>query len=245
MLKKVMMTISGVMLAGVIFCASSVDTKAALPCTYDIINDANGDINQANAMYTQSKAKEAEYLAALNAIKANPGAYTQLEYEQAVFNYNNQVNISQWWLTNLNNAKAYLTNITGRGAFEDKFAANRAALADLTTLGAAKTDAQGAANIANGVLMQIADVEKAIAGYQLQVAANPSLQKQINDLTARLATLKADYAAKAAIAAQKAELYNTYLKTLNYQGYSVGFENYQFNREYQRDNLNWDPKGYY
>ena len=244
MIKKAIMAISGVMLAGVIIFSSSVDARAALSCTYDIINDANANIAHSSDMYNKAKATEAQLLATLNAIKADP-AHTQLEYEQAVYNYNNAVNVSQWWLTMLNNSKAYLTNITGREAFEDKFAANREALSELTKLGAAKTDAQGAANIANGVLVQIADVEKALAGYQLQVAATPSLQPQIDALNTRLATLKAEYAQKAAIAQQKADTYNTYLKTLNYQGYSVGFENYQHDREYERDNLNWDPKGYY
>ena len=168
MIKKVIMAVSAVCAAGVLLLASAVDAKAALPSTYDIINDANAQIAYNEQMYAAAKASEAELLAVFNAVKANP-AHSQLEYEQAAYNYTNAVNTSQWWLTGLNNAKAYLKNISDRGAFEDKFFANKAALADLTTLRASKTDADGYANIANGVAAQIADVEKAIASYQAQL----------------------------------------------------------------------------
>ena len=243
MIKKVIMAVSAVCAALALFMSSSVDAKAALPCTYDIINDASAQIVYYDQMYAAAKAKEAESLTTFNAVKANP-AHTQLEYEQAAYNYTNAVNASQWWLTGLNNAKAYLKNISDRGAFEDKFAANKAALADLTTLKASKTAADGYANIANGVAAQIADVEKAIAGYQAQLATCPSLQTQIDALNAQLVALKADYAAKAAVASEKSAAFANNINTLNYKSYSLGFEDYQFNREYQRDNTDWDPKIY-
>ena len=243
MVKKVIMAVTSVCAAGVIFLSSGVDAKAALPCTYDIINDANAQIAYYDQNYNAAKACEAELLATFNAVKNNP-AHSQLEYEQAAYNYTNAVNKTKWWLTGLNNAKAYLKNISDRGAFEDKFAANKAALADLTTLQAAKTDADGYVNIANGVAAQIADAERAIAGYQAQLAACPSLQAQIDALNVRLAALKADYAAKAAVASEKRAVFDNYLNTLNYKAYSLGFEDYQFNREYQRDNVDWDPKIY-
>ena len=243
MIKKVIMAVSAVCAAGVLLLASAVDAKAALPSTYDIINDANAQIAYNEQMYAAAKASEAELLAVFNAVKANP-AHSQLEYEQAAYNYTNAVNTSQWWLTGLNNAKAYLKNISDRGAFEDKFFANKAALADLTTLRASKTDADGYANIANGVAARIADVEKAIAGYQAQLATCPSLQSQIDALNAQLNVLKADYAVKAAAASEKSALFNNYVNTLNYKAFSLGFEDYQHNREYQRDNDNWDPKVY-
>lgn len=243
MIKKVIMAICAAGAALVLFMASAVETKAALPCTYDIINDANAKIAYYDQMYSAAKAKEAELLATFNTVKANP-AHTQLEYEQAAFNYTNAVNMTQWWLTGLNNAKAYLKNISDRGAFEDKFAANKAALADLTTLKASKITADGYANIANGVSAQIADVEKAIAGYQAQLATCPSLQTQIDALNVQLNALKADYAAKAAAASEKAAAFANNINTLNYKSYSLGFEDYQFNREYQRDNEAWDPAIY-
>ncbi len=243
MIKKVVMGMMGAMLAGFLFFASTQDVNAALYCTYDTINAANADIASATAGYEAAKADEAAKFAAFNAIKANP-AHSQLEYEQAAYAYNNAKNVSRWWLTKVNNANAYLKNIKSREAFEDKFAANRAALSDLTKLQAAKTDADSAASIANGAAVQVANVEKALAGYQSQVAAIPSYQAQVDALTAQLAALKADYAAKAAVAAEKANLFNTYLKTLNYGSYSLGFEHYQHDREWQRDNEDWKPVGY-
>ncbi|MCR5687053.1 MAG: hypothetical protein K6G58_03455 [Lachnospiraceae bacterium] len=244
MIRKVMMLISSAVLAGVIFTASSVDAKAALSCTYDIINDASSDIANATANYNAAKADEAAKLAKFNAIKADP-AHSLLDYEVAAAEYQNAVNVSQWWLTQLNNSKAFLTNIKGREAFEDKFAANRIALYDLTTLQASKFAADGAANMANGTLAQIAEVERAIAGYQVMLPTSPSLQKEIDALNVKLAILKAEYEKRAAVAAQKAAEFANNVNTLGYQAYSKGFEDYQFNREYQRDNLNWDPKGYY
>lgn len=243
MIKKVVMGLMGAMLAGTLFLASTQDVKAALYCTYDIIDTANGDIASATAGYEAAKADEAAKFAAFNAIKANP-AHSQLEYEQAAYAYNNAKNVSQWWLTKVNNAKDYLKNIKSREAFEDKYAANRAALSDLTKLQSAKTDADNAAAIANSAAQQVANVERALAGYQSQVAAIPSYQAQVNTLTAQLAALKADYAAKAAVAAEKANLFNTYLNTLNYKAYSIGFEHYQHDREWERANPDWKPEGY-
>ena len=44
MIKKVIMVLSAVCSAFVLFTASEVDVEAALPSTYDIINDANAHI---------------------------------------------------------------------------------------------------------------------------------------------------------------------------------------------------------
>ena len=63
MIKKVVTVLSGIALAGVIVLASSVETKAALPSTYDIINDANANIASNTAAYQQAKATEAAMLA--------------------------------------------------------------------------------------------------------------------------------------------------------------------------------------
>ena len=234
MIKKVVMALSSLVLAGAFIVASSVDTNAALSCTYDIINNANGDISSNSAALAQAQANEAAFLAALNAVKADPN-HSQLAYEQASFNYQNAVNVTKWWLAQVNNSKDYLKNIKDREAFEDKFADNKNKLADLTKLKAAKFDADLAKEIANSAAAQVADVEKALAGYQVQVQSYPSMQAQIDQLIPRLEALKADYAAKAKVAADKEALFNTYLTTLNYQGYSVGFEDYQHNREWNRD----------
>ena len=239
-MKKITMGICGIVIAGLFSIGSFTEVRAALPCTYDIIDDANGDIAGASANYERAKAAEAEALAAFNAVKNNP-AHSQLEYVAASLNYSNAVNESKWRLDQLNNAKAYLKNITDRAVFEDRFAANRTALSDLTMLSAAKSEMEGAANIASAAAKQIEDVERAIAGYSSQLATSPSLQTMIDTLNAQLAILKADYAAKVQTAKEKAALFETYQKTLNYGSYSSGFEDYQYNREIQRDNPDWDP----
>ncbi len=239
MIKKAVCLLTGVMLAGIVFVASSVQVKAALPCTYDIINDANGQIAAATAAYEAAKANEATLLANFNAIKADP-AHSQIQYEKAAFDYANACNVSQWCLAQVNNAKDYLKNISDRGAFEDKYAANHAAVADLTTLKASKMDADGAANIANATAQQIADVEKALAGYQQMLASGLQMQSQINDLTAKLNYLKAQYAEQAAAAGAKAATFQNNVNTLNYGAFDLAFENYQHNREWQRE----DPEHY-
>ena len=237
--KIVIRLLAGALLSGVIAFGVSAETKAALPSTYDIINDANGNIAKNTAGYEAAKANEAALKAAFDAVKANP-AHTLLEYEKAAADYTNAVNVSQWWLAQLNNSKEYLKNISDRGAFEDKFAANKAALADLTTLKASKFDSERANNMANGAAERIADVERAIAGYQTMLATCPSMQAQIDELNVKLAVLKADYAAKAAVAAEMAATFNNNLNTLNYGAFDLDFENYQHNREWQRE----DPEHY-
>lgn len=248
MIKKVVMAVSSAAIAGVLLLASSVDTKAALSCTYDIINDANGDIAANSASLAQAQANEAALLAQFNAIKADPN-HSQLAYEQAFFNYQNAANVTKWWLAQVNNSKEFLKNIKDREGFEDKFADNKEKLANLTKLKDAKFQADIAKEVANSAAGQVADVEKALAGYQVQVLSYPSMQAQIDQLIPRLEALKADYAAKAAVASEKEALFNTYLNTLNYQGYSLGFEDYQHNREWQRSedgqggsDLWWDPE---
>ena len=240
-MKKITVGICGIVIAGMFVLGNDTEVRAALPCTYDIINDANGDIASAGVCYEKAKAAEAEALAAFNAVKNDP-SHSQLEYEVAALNYSNAVNTSKWRLDQLNNAKAYLKNITERAAFEDRFAANRAALSDLNTLSAAKADADGAANIAGAAAKQVEDVERAIAGYSAQLATSLSLQTVIDALNAQLVILRADYAAKVQAANEKAALFEILQKTLNYNNYSSGFEDYQYNREIQRDNTDWDPE---
>ena len=243
MIRKAFKIITGAMLATLLFAASSTQTQAALPSTQNLINDANAKIAATTQAYEAAKANEASLMAAFNAVKADPN-HSQLAYEKAAYDYQNAINVSQWCLAQVNNAKAYLKNTSDTGAFEDKFWANKAALADLTTLQASKTAADGAANLANGTLQQIRDVEKAIAGYQQQLATSPSLQPQIDELNRKLEILKADYAAKSAVAGDTSAVFANNINTLNYKPYSKGFEDYQFRREWERDNEKWDPKGY-
>ena len=54
MIKKVVTLMSGIVLAGAFVLALPVETEAALPCTYDIINDANANIASNTAAYQQA-----------------------------------------------------------------------------------------------------------------------------------------------------------------------------------------------
>ncbi len=245
MFKRVLKISVSVAAALIAFLFTGVSARAALPSTYDIINDAKANIASAQASYEAAKADEAAKLAVFNAVKADP-SHSLFAYEQASADYTNAVNTSAWWLSMVNNYKAYLFNIEGRAQFEDKFAENRMALADLTNLQSSKYDADGSANIANGTLNQIIEVEKAIAGYQQQLATSPSVQIQIDELNKKLALLRADYAAKAAAAGDNAAAFANNINVPGlYKNYSVGFENYQWNREFFRDKTDWNPKGYY
>ncbi len=241
MIKKVIMFASSAMLAGVLFTASSVDVKAALPCTYDIINDANAQIAKAEAGYAAAKTDENAKLATFNAVKADP-AHSLLAYQQAAADYTNAVNVSQWWLTQIGFAKTYLNNITDRGAFEDKFWANRAAIENQTIIKASKQDLDSAKGILNGTAQQIADVEKAIAGYQTMVAAGyTTMQPQIDSLVLKLNSLKADYEKQAAKVSALNAAFETNLATLNAQ-FDLNFDNYQHQREWQREDEHFNLK---
>ncbi len=241
MIKKFIMLASSAMLAGVLFTASSVDVKAALPCTYDIINDANAQIANAEAGYAAAKADENAKLATFNAVKADP-AHSLLAYQTAAADYTNAVNVSQWWLAQVNNAKTYLKNISDRGAFEDKFWENRAAIENLTTLKASKFDLERATNIANGTAQQIANVEKALAGYQTMVASGySSMQPQIDALNVKLNALRADYEKQAAQVNALNAAFENNLNTLN-TNFDLNFDNYQHQREWQRDNEHFSLK---
>ncbi len=245
MIKRVFQILTSLAAAGFVLLASGIVAKAALPCTYDIINDANANIAAAQAAYDAAKADEAAKLAVFNAVKAD-NLHSQLAYEQAAADYMNAVNKSAWCLSMVNNYKSYLKNIKGREGFEDKFASNRVALADLTNLQASKYAADGSANIANGTADIIANIEKAIKGYEQQLATSPSVQAQIDELNKKLEYYRADYAAKAQTAGENAAAFANNINVPGlYKTYSLGFENFQWNMELNRDNTDWDPKGYY
>lgn len=242
-MKKLLMVLTGAAMAVCVLGLSSVNVKAALPCSYDIIRDANGNILNADQMLAQARTNEAAFKANYEAVKNSPTA-SALEKQQAADAYANAVNVTKWWVDQVNNSKTYLKNINDRAAFEDKFATNRSALFDLTKLQAAKLDADGAREIANGVAKQIADVKSQIASYEQQVLSTPSVQPQLDSLRTTLANLEADYAAKNQKATELEALFNTYLATLGYASYDKAFEDYQYNREINRGRLNWDPAQY-
>ena len=93
MIKRVFQILTSLAAAGFVLLASGIVAKAALPCTYDIINDANANIAAAQAAYDAAKADEAAKLVVFNAVMAD-NLHSQLAYEQAAADYTNAVNKS-------------------------------------------------------------------------------------------------------------------------------------------------------
>ena len=58
-MKKIIVGICGIVIAGMFVLGKDTEVRAALPCTYDIINDANSNIASASACYEKAKAAEA------------------------------------------------------------------------------------------------------------------------------------------------------------------------------------------
>lgn len=229
MKKLLMLVMTGALLAGAIIIAKPVDAKAALPCTYDIINDANAKIAAAQNAYDLALLDEANCKAAFEAVKSQGPA--SLAYVQAANAYENARNRSAYALSQIANAKAYLANINGRAAYEDGYLNAIDSLKVLNNVQQAEMDAKNAMNVANAVTVQIKDVQTAIAGYQQQLATCPSVQAQIDALNVQLAALNADYNNKLAIANQKMAAYQACLAAGGYQSYDKKFIDAYYNRE--------------
>lgn len=237
-MKKFAKYILGVCFAGVLVCASKVDVKAALNCTYEIIYDANGNITNGKEMLGYAKANLEALKSNYEALKKS-GTATALELQQATDAIANAENIVRWWTDQVNNSGAYLNNIKGREKFEDDFINNRAALADLTTLQKAQMELDGAKEMAQGVLDRINTVKSEIDNYTKQLASHPEYQVSIDELNKKLVTLNKEYEDKLKIVNEKQAIYDNYAKTLNYSSYDRAIEDYAHAREINRVNPNW------
>lgn len=229
MKKSILLILTGALLAGAFIIAKPVDTKAAQPCTYDIINDANAKIASAQNAYNLAVANEANCKAAFEAVK-NQGP-ASLAYVQAANAYENARNQTAYALSVVANAQAYLANINGRAAYEDGYLGAIDALHVLNNVQQAQQDAKNALDIANAVAVQMKDIQTAINGYKQQLATCPSVQSQIDALNAQLAALQADYNNKLAIANQKAAAYQTLVAAGGYQNYDKKYIDAYYNRE--------------
>lgn len=228
MKKTLMLIMAGALLAGAIVIAKPVDAKAALPCTYDIINDANAKIVAAQNAYAQAVADEANYKAAFEAVKSQ--GPSSLAYVQAANAYESAVRRTRYAYDQITNAKTYLANIQGRETVEDDYLNAVASLGTLNNLQAAQQDAKNAQDIANSAAQQIKNIQTAIAGYQQQLATCPSVQAQIDALNVQLVALTADYNNKQAIANQKLAAFQALAAAGGYQGYDAKYINYINNR---------------
>ncbi len=217
-MKKIMVSLaSALLLCGLVAVVKPVTVNAAAPCSIDTINAANAQIAQAQLVYAQAQQTEAAALATLNAVK-NSGS--QLEIAVASNAYTTAQNQTHWALDQLNNAKAFLANITARANGETALEQSILQLQNLNNMQAVKMDADNAAAIANGVLAQINQMKAAVASYQQQLATTPSVQAQIDALNVQIKALEADYAAKKAIADQKMVVYLNAVKADQYDAYN-------------------------
>lgn len=229
MKKTLMLIMAGALLAGAVVIAKPVDAKAAQPCTYDIINDANAKIAAAQNAYNLAVADEANCKAAFEAVKSQ--GPSSLAYVQAANAYESARNRTAYALGQIQNAQAYLANINGRAAYEDGYLNAIDSLKVLNNVQQAQADAKNAMDIANAVTVQIKNTQTAIAGYQQQLATCPSVQAQIDALNAQLVTLNADYNAKLAVANQKLATYQALAAAGGYQNYDKKYIDAYFNRE--------------
>jgi len=233
MKNKLIMLFAAVAVLGAVVVAAPTEAKAMAPCSQDIINAANAQIASTTAAYQNAQQAEAAALANLNAVKAAGGS--QLDVTVAANAYTTAQQVTRWSLDQVNNAKAYLKNITDRANLETQVEQSIAQLGNLNTMQGSKTEAEGAQRIANGVLEQIKAVQAALVGYQQAVVTTPSLQPQIDQLNAQLVVLQADYAAKQAVADQKAAAYQAAVAADHYDQYSAAIINYWQARDNSRN----------
>lgn len=216
MKKKILLMIAVCFGFGLVFVAQPLSVSAAAPCSIDTINAANAQIAQAQLQYAQAQAAEAAALQQLNQVRAGGN---ELAIATAAFSYNQAVNQAHWYLDQVNNAKAFLANISARADAETRIEQTIAQLSNLTDMQQAKQDADNAQAIATGVKQQIAMVQAAIAAYTQQLGTSPSVQAQIDQLNVQLRSLQADYAKQQSIADQKLVLYNAAVAKDQYAGY--------------------------
>ena len=237
MMKKIISLImTTVLAAGVAFFLNPTEAEAAMPCTYDTINQANAQIAAAQATYAQAQAAEATCKAAFEAVKAE--GPSSLNYLAAASAYESARNRTKWAYDQITNAQAFLANIKARETTENDFENAVSALGTLTTLQSSNQDAKNAQDVANSAYAQMKLVQNVIVGYQQQLATSPSLQTQIDALNAQLAVLTADYANKQAIADQKKAAAAAAATAYASASYDKKYIDYMWNRDRYRD----DPK---
>ncbi len=237
MTKKIIsLMMTTVLAAGFFAVAAPAEAQAALPCTYDTINDANAQIVAAQNAYAAAQAEEAALRAAFEAVKAE--GPSSLRYLAAASALESATNRTKWAYDQITNAQAFLANIKQRETVEDDYLNAVSALSVQSTAQASAMDAQSAQEIANMAFAQTKLVENVIAGYKQQLAVSPTLQTQIDALNAQLVALKADYANKQLIADQKKAAAAAAANALSASNYNKKYIDYINNRDKYRG----DPK---
>ena len=232
MKKKLTMLVAAALCAGSVIIAMPSEVNAMASCSQDIINAANAQINATTQEYVAAQAREAEALANLNKVKA--ASHTELELTTAANAYTAAQQSTRWYLDQVNNAKAYLKNITDRANLETAVEVAFEQGKNLAGMQDAKLAADSAQAVATGVLEQIKAKQNAIAGYQQVLATSPSVQSQIDALNAEIAALQADYTAKQAAADAKKAAYEATVANDNYDQYSKAMIDYWTSRDNAR-----------
>lgn len=234
MMKKITTILAAVAIMAAAVIANPAEAKAAFPCSVDMINAANAQVASLTAVYQNAQATEAAALAKLNTLRAS-GA-SELEIATASLAYEQAKNTTHWQLDQVNNAKAYLANITNRANQETALQESYAQLANLNTMQAAKLEADSAQAVVVGLVQRIANIQNTINGLKSLVAVNPTVyQAQIDALNVQLVALQNELAAKQAIANQKTAAYNAAVAADHYDMYSPAMIDYWNHRNAVRD----------
>lgn len=202
-MKKLLMAVTGICFGAVLFVA--VPQRAyAYPCTIDIINNAKAQKSAAAAELLAAQANQAAANQTVIALKASGASL--LEVQQAYDNASTAANLVRVAVDKVNNAQAFIDNATKRLAAEDEYEANVVKWNNQVKIANAKHEATYAKQAADYAAAVLAITRQDIASRASQLAISPSMQGQIDLLTATIPALEADAAAKLAVANEKAAI---------------------------------------
>lgn len=232
MKKKLSMLFASVVMLGILVVVKPAEVKAIAPCSYPIIDQANAQIAATTVEYQAAQQREAAALANLNAIKAAGGS--ALDVTVAANAYATAQQATRWHLDQVNNAKAFLKNITDRANLETALEEDLDQLHNLTNMQCSLTECQSAQGVATNIAERLKALQASVVAYQQAAAVNPGLQPLVDQLNAQIVSLQAEYAAKQAIADQKFAAYQAAVAADHYDQYSPDIINYWRAREMSR-----------
>lgn len=236
MTKKYLIRVIALCGIAVMGMASPKAVKAdALPCTVMYLNQAKAIQSNAAAELAQAKALLNEKQAQVNAFIASGETSTQAYFNAAtdLLAAKGNVEAKQQALCS---ADSFVKDCQSKYAVEDNADHAYKALQDVNAMQAAKLEYENAKNVATAAANCVEQTKKAIAGYQVQLAASPAVQSQINALTSQLASQQADAAAKQSVADAKKAVYEKALNS-NWASYDKKHIEYIYNRDDMRDHI--------
>lgn len=164
---------------------------------------------------TLKKALVMTMAAALGALALGMTGAKEVKAQQCYYyDYNDMVPVEVW------KDGQKTIEYRPRAYTSDQMQQNLQLLENINKISAAQTRAQEALEIANGTLAQINNLQAAIAGKQQEVAVNPGLQPQLDQLNAQLQALTNQYNAQMADYQAKQAEFTTLQATLPTAGYN-------------------------